>query len=177
MATQAVTADKAPTAGAGKAPVDNRYKLLEATMKRYLYQADALIEVLHSAQQIFSFLDDELLVYIAHKLKVPPSRVYGVATFYHFFNLKPQGKHVCVVCMGTACYVKGGDKIVKAISEVSGIKPGETTADGSLSFMTARCIGACGIAPAVVYDGGVQGLVSTESVVDKVKGWLADGSE
>jgi bidirectional [NiFe] hydrogenase diaphorase subunit len=177
MATQAATVDKSPTAPAAKAPVDNRYKLLEATMKRYSYQADSLIEVLHSAQQLFSFLDDELLTYIAHKLKVPPSRVYGVATFYHFFNLKPQGKHTCVVCMGTACYVKGADKIVDAIGKISKIKPGETTADGELSFMVARCIGACGIAPAVVYDGAVAGLVSTEMVVDKVKGWLADGSE
>jgi bidirectional [NiFe] hydrogenase diaphorase subunit len=151
--------------------------MLEATMKRYQYKSDSLIEVLHSAQQLFSFLDDDLLIYISHKLKVPPSRVYGVATFYHFFNLKPQGKHTCVVCMGTACYVKGGGAIVKALTEEANVKPGETTSDGLLSFMTARCIGACGIAPAVVFDGSVSGLASTEAVIDKVRGWLADGSE
>ena len=86
---------------------DKRFKILEAHMKKHQFKHDALIEVLHKAQELFGFLDDDLLLFVAYKLKLPASRVYGVATFYHFFTLKPQGKHTCVVCLGTACYVKG----------------------------------------------------------------------
>jgi bidirectional [NiFe] hydrogenase diaphorase subunit len=155
---------------------DNRYKLLEATMKKYQYQPDALIEVLHSAQQLFGFLEEDLLLLIAHKLQVPPSRVYGVATFYHFFSLKPQGKHTCVICLGTACYVKGGAQITKRLEDFVNVKAGETTKDGAVSVLTARCLGACGIAPAVVYDGAVAGAQTAESVIAHVKGWLDNGS-
>ena len=86
---------------------DKRFKILEAHMKKHQFKQDALIEVLHKAQELFGYLEDDLLLFVAYKLKLPASRVYGVATFYHFFTLKPQGRHTCVVCMGTACYVKG----------------------------------------------------------------------
>ena len=134
---------------------DKRFKILEVHMKRLQNKGDALIEVLHKAQELFGFLDDDLLLFVAYRLKLPPSRVYGVATFYHFFTLKPQGEHTCVVCMGTACYVKGADKVLAAVEAHTRIKNGETTPDNQLSLLTARCIGACGIAPAVVYDGTV----------------------
>src|SRR5208283_400188 len=130
---------------------DKRFKILEAHMKKFQYRQDALIEILHKAQELFGFLEDDLLLFVSYKLKLPPSRVYGVATFYHFFSLKPQGQHTCVVCLGTACYVKGADKILAAIEGHSKIKPGETTPDNRVSLLTARCISACGIAPAVVY--------------------------
>ncbi len=159
---------KPRTGGGG----DNRMKLLEATMKRHQYQADALIEVLHTAQELFGYLDNDLLLYVAHSLKVPPSRVFGVATFYHFFSLKPQGEHTCVVCMGTACYVKGAANLVSAIENMCSIKAGETTADGKLTLLTARCLGACGIAPAVVLDGEVVGHETPEALQERVKGWL-----
>ena len=116
-----------------------------------------------------------MLLFIAHKLKLPASRVYGVATFYHFFTLKPKGQHTCVVCMGTACYVKGADKLLAAIEEKARVKAGETTADNQLSLLTARCIGACGIAPAVVYDGIVTPRQTPEMVAEKVKGWIGHG--
>ncbi len=145
-------------------------------MKRHQYQADSLIEVLHSAQQLFGYLEDGLLLYIAHSLHVPPSRVYGVATFYHFFSLKPQGKHSCVICLGTACYVKGATQLVDAISQTYGIKAGQTSEDGQVSLLTARCVGACGIAPAVVYDGTVSGHGTSENVIEKLKGWREDGA-
>ena len=86
---------------------DKRFKMLDVAMKRHQFQPDALIEVLHTAQELFGYLDDDVLVYVGRSLRVPLSRVYGVATFYNFFSLKPQGEHTCVVCMGTACYVKG----------------------------------------------------------------------
>ena len=106
---------------------DKRFKILEAHIKKYQGRQDALIEVLHKAQELFGFLEDDLLLFVAYRLKLPPSRVYGVATFYHFFTLKPQGAHTCVVCLGTACYVRGSDRVLAAIEEQAGIKAGETT--------------------------------------------------
>jgi bidirectional [NiFe] hydrogenase diaphorase subunit len=154
---------------------DKRFKILEAHMKKHQFKHDALIEVLHKAQELFGFLEDDLLVFISYKLKLPASRVYGVATFYHFFTLKPKGRHTCVVCMGTACYVKGADKILAAVEQKSRIKAGETTRDGQLSLLTARCIGACGIAPAVVYDGTVTPRQGPNSALEHLQPWLDGG--
>src|SRR5690349_11867742 len=148
---------------------DNRFKILEATMKRLQYQPDALIEVLHKAQELFGYLSTDLLIYIAHSLKLPPSRVYGVATFYHFFSLAPQGEHNCVICLGTACYVKGAAALLAAVEREAGVKAGATTPDNRLSLLTARCLGACGIAPAVVFDGNVAGHQTSEILVEQVR--------
>lgn len=158
-----------PTVAAG----DKRLVILDTFMKRQQFRGDALIEVLHKAQELYGFLDDSLLVYIARALKLPPSRVYGVATFYHFFTLRPKGEHTCVVCLGTACYVKGADKIMAAIEQHAGIKNGETSPDNKLSLLSARCIGACGIAPAVVFDGTVAAKQTPENAVAKVQPWIA----
>lgn len=147
---------------------DKRFKILEVHMKKHQFRHDALIEILHKAQELFGFLEDDLLLFISHKLKLPPSRVYGVATFYHFFTLKPQGKHTCVVCLGTACYVKGADKILNNLQDKYKIAAGETTPDNNLSLLTARCIGACGIAPAVIYDGQVAAKQTPESALEKL---------
>jgi len=155
---------------------DKRFKILEAHMKKHQFNQDALIEVLHKAQELFGYLEDDLLLFIAYRLKLPASRVYGVATFYHFFTLKPKGQHTCVVCMGTACYVKCADKVLAAVEAKAKIKAGETTADNQLSLLTARCIGACGIAPAVVYDGTVTPRQTPEIALEKVKGMLAHGN-
>jgi bidirectional [NiFe] hydrogenase diaphorase subunit len=158
------------------ANLDPRMKTLQATMKRHQYQPDALIEVLHTAQELFGHLDLDLLLQIANGLRLPPSRVYGVATFYHFFSLAPKGKHTCTVCMGTACYVKGAAELVSAAERSAAVKCGETRADGAVSLHQARCIGACGIAPAVILDGKVVGGQTPETVVARLKGWIEDGS-
>lgn len=150
---------------------DKRFKLLEATMKRHQYRADALIEVLHTAQELFGHLDNDLLKLVARSLALPPSWVYGVATFYHFFSLAPKGEHSCVVCMGTACYVKGAAGLLAALEHDLGVKAGETTADGKASLLTARCLGACGLAPALVFDGAVAGKLDREAALERVKGW------
>ncbi len=152
---------------------DNRWKLVNATMRRNGYRADALIETLHTIQESFGFLDDVSLRFVADALRVAPSQVYGVATFYHFFNLKPQGKHVCSVCTGTACYIKGAGKILDAIKEQHGIEPGQTTPDGELSLLTVRCVGACGLAPAVVFDGQVIGNQDVEQTQARIEGWIS----
>jgi bidirectional [NiFe] hydrogenase diaphorase subunit len=154
---------------------DKRFKLLEVTIKRHQFQAQALIEILHAAQELFGFLELDLLYFIARQLKLPPSKVYGVATFYNFFSLRPKGEHTCLLCTGTACYVKGANALLAAVERIAGIKAGETTADGKLSLVTARCLGACGNAPAVVLDGTVKGKETPESLVFDVKGWLPRG--
>ncbi|WP_227873568.1 bidirectional hydrogenase complex protein HoxE [Aphanothece sacrum] len=156
---------------------DKRFKVLDVTMKRDQYRQDSLIEILHKAQELFGYLEDDVLVYVARALKLPLSRVYGVATFYHLFSLKPAGNHTCVVCLGTACYVKGGETILKALEAKLSIHPGETSEDGEISLMSARCIGACGIAPAVVFDGTVAGKQGTDTVLEKVNTWQKEGKQ
>ncbi len=111
--------------------------------------------------------------WIGQSLRVPPSRVYGVATFYNFFTLHPQGKHKCVVCTGTTCHVKGIVGILRAIEEYAKIRQGQTSPDGQLSLLTARCIGACTMAPAVVYDEDIVGYLDPEQAVDRLKGTLS----
>ncbi|HEY7314690.1 MAG TPA: bidirectional hydrogenase complex protein HoxE [Gemmataceae bacterium] len=155
---------------------DPRFEQLEATMKRHQYRQDALIEVLHAAQKLFGFLEPPLLHFVAQQLKLPPSRVYGVATFYHLFTLKPRGRHTCIVCTGTACYVKGANNLLSAIREAAGIEPGQTTPDGELTLRTVRCLEPCGIAPVAVLDGTVHGHETPATLLAQVKGWLSRGT-
>lgn len=174
---QSPTPTKKPNATQGKSEHpsgDRRFKTLDMTMKRHQYKPDALIEVLHKAQESFGFLEEDVLTYIARGLKLPLSKVYGTATFYHLFSLKPSGAHTCVVCLGTACYVKGSSKVAEQLEQELGIKIGETTPDGQISLMAARCIGACGIAPAVVFDGTVAGKQEPEMALARVKEWEAE---
>jgi len=144
---------------------DKRWKIVEATARRNGREPHTLIETLHTVQECFGYLDETALRFVASLLSVPLGRVYGVATFYHFFTLKPQGKHTCVVCTGTACYIKGAPALLSAIEKTYGIKPGETTADGELSVLTARCLGSCGLAPAAVVDGAVVGRVGAPALL------------
>ena len=165
----------ASAAGRQKAPPapadDPRWKKVIRTMRLYGFGPGALIETLHTVQESFGYLDPEALRYVARSLQVPLSRVYAVATFYHFFTLKPPGRHTCVVCLGTACYIGGAGAILDGIQRALAITPGETTPDGNVSLLTARCLGACGLAPAAVFDGEVQGNLTLPSVLEKVKGW------
>jgi bidirectional [NiFe] hydrogenase diaphorase subunit len=155
---------------------DKRWRIVNATMRRHGYSPDALIETLHSVQEAFGFLDDEMLNYVSASLRVPPSKTYGVATFYHFFKLKPGGRHSCVVCMGTACYIKGGQQVLQAVSEAYGIEEDETTEDDELSLLTARCIGACGLAPAAVIDGVVVPGLTPEKALEQIEEVIEHGS-
>ena len=143
---------------------DKRWKIIAATMRKLGSERSALIETLHSLQQAFGYLDRPGLEYVAASLKIPLSQVFGVATFYNHFTMKPPGKHACVVCTGTACYIKGSPDLLKCIENQHGLQPGETTADGSLSLLTARCFGTCGSAPVVVMDGEVVGRVTADAL-------------
>jgi bidirectional [NiFe] hydrogenase diaphorase subunit len=152
---------------------DKRWKIVEATARRHGHAPQALIETLHTVQECFGYLDETALRFVAGTLRVPLSRVYGAATFYHFFTLKPKGKHTCVVCTGTACYIKGAGALLGEVEQRYGIKPGETTPDGELSVLTARCVGSCGLAPAVVLDNAVLGKVSPGDLVKRIEKGIA----
>ncbi|MDD2789489.1 MAG: NAD(P)H-dependent oxidoreductase subunit E [Sulfurimonas sp.] len=153
---------------------DDRYKLLEKSMKKLGYDKNALIEILHSAQETFGYLDKETLKFIAKRTKSPYSKVYGVATFYHYFRLKPKGLHNAVVCLGTACYIKGADKILTSFEEKFEIKVGATTRDELLSLLSARCVGSCSLAPVVLFDNKPKGNLTTEEAMQKMQEMLND---
>ncbi len=132
-----------------------------------------LINVLHRAQEIFGFLPLEVQRFVAQELGVPYSQVYGVVTFYNFFSMTPKGKYEINVCLGTACYVKGADKVVDYFAEELGVKLGETTDDKMFTLSSARCFGACGLAPAVMINEDVYGNVDrkkTKEIIAKYKG-------
>jgi bidirectional [NiFe] hydrogenase diaphorase subunit len=148
---------------------DKRWKMIGATMRRNGYAGHALIETLHSVQDAFGYLDEPAMEWVADSLNLPLSKVYGVATFYHLFTLKPQGKHTCVICTGTACYIKGADKLVEELTARFNVKPGGTTKDNKLSVLSARCVGACGLAPAAVLNGQMLANQSPDDLVSKIE--------
>jgi bidirectional [NiFe] hydrogenase diaphorase subunit len=150
---------------------DKRWRIVEATMRRNGFKRDALIETLHTVQESFGFLDEDSLRYVSASLRAPLSHVYGVSTFYHFFRLKPAGEHTCVLCTGTACYIKGAPNLLATIEEKFGIRSDETTADGKISVLTARCLGSCGLAPAAVFDGEVEGRLTGARIVERLQHW------
>ena len=148
---------------------DKRWKQVDARMRRLGYSPDSLIETLHAVQEAFGYLEDEALEYVAASLGLSPSKVFGVATFYSYFVRKPQGEHTCVVCTGTACYINGAGGILKKVEAALGISPTETTEDNKVSLLTARCIGTCSLAPAVVFDGEVKGKQSPDDVLETLQ--------
>ncbi|MGA1237341.1 MAG: bidirectional hydrogenase complex protein HoxE [Limisphaerales bacterium] len=154
-----------PLSAADLKKSDARYKRIAAAISKHQRRPDALIEILHKVQDAFGYLPMEAMRYVAQEMNVPPSRVYGVATFYHFFSLKPKGRHNCVICTGTACHVRGAQNLVNAIQSELQLKPGQTTADGELGLQTARCIGCCGLAPAVVLDDHVLANADPKKLV------------
>lgn len=153
---------------------DKRWKIVGATMRRHGNQPHALIETLHTVQNAFGYLDKEALRFVAQGLRLPLSRVYGVSTFYHHFKMKPQGEHTCVVCTGTACFIKGVPNLLSAVEKKYGLKLGETTPDGKVSLVSARCLGACGLAPLVVFDGEFVPKVTTEMIVERIGKWMEE---
>ena len=143
-------------------------------MRKNGFARHALIETLHTVQSSFGYLDDDSIRFVAMSLRVPLSQAYGVATFYHYFTLKPPGKHTVTVCAGTACYIKGADKLIAAAEKQLGVKQGHTTPGGQISLMTARCVGACSRAPVVLLDGEVAGEVATEQMIEQLERWAVE---
>lgn len=137
-------------------------------------EAGALMPVLHEAQNIYGYLPAEVQTVIAEELNVPLAEVYGVATFYSQFSLAPKGKHRISVCLGTACYVKGSDKVLEAIEKELRISCGECTPDKKFSIDSCRCVGACGLAPVMIVDGEVYGKLSPKDVAGILDGYIKD---
>lgn len=149
----------------------------EAELRQFIAEhknvPGALMPVLQKAQGIYGYLPEEVQQIIADGLEISTSEVYGVATFYSQFSLTPKGEHKISVCLGTACYVKGSDKVLEKIEEILGIKSGECTPDGLFSIDSCRCVGACGLAPVVMIDDDVYGKL----VPEDVEGMLAKYSK
>ncbi len=153
---------------------DKRWKIVNGTMRKNGFARHALIETLHTVQSSFGYLDDEAIKFVAQSLRVPLSQAYGVVTFYHYFSLKPPGKHTVTVCAGTACYIKGADKLIAAAEQKLGIAQGQTTKDGNVSLMVARCVGACSRAPVILCDGDVKGEMSGEQMLEQLERWTVE---
>jgi bidirectional [NiFe] hydrogenase diaphorase subunit len=148
---------------------DPRFASLDKTIETYHREPTALIQILHTAQQMFGFLSADVLQYVAEALKLPASHVYGVVTFYNFFTMVPRGKHQILVCRGTGCHVRGADAIMQALEKGLGVKEGETTKDNLFSLNTARCIGACALAPALAIDDDVYGKLTADKIGQLIK--------
>ncbi len=142
----------------------SKYDELNAFIESLDTTKGELIEILHKAQHIFGYLPRDVQLYIARKLGIPGAEVYGVVSFYSYFSTKPSGKHTISICMGTACFVRGSDKILEKFKEKLGIETNETTEDGLFTIKDVRCIGACGLAPVVMVDGKVFGRVKAEEI-------------
>lgn len=147
---------------------------LKSCIEEHCGEAGALMPVLHEAQNIYGYLPAEVQTVIAEGLGVPLAEVYGVATFYSQFSLTPKGKHRISVCLGTACYVKGSDKILEAIEKELRITCGECTPDKKFSIESCRCVGACGLAPVMIVDGEVYGKLTADDVAGILDKYIKD---
>ena len=143
---------------------EQKYSQITDIINLYKDKKGSLIQILHLAQEVYGYLPLDLQKYIADAMGKPLSEVSGVVTFYSFFSTKPRGEHTIRVCLGTACYVRGGKKIVDHLERTLGIDIGETTEDGKFTFEVARCIGACGLAPAIMIDDVVYKQVSVNKI-------------
>ncbi len=128
-----------------------------------------LINVLHKTQETFGYLPAEVQEVVAAELNISVAKVYGVVTFYSFFTMIPKGKHPISICTGTACYVRGAEKVLDEFKRILDVKVGETTPDGKFSLNCLRCVGACGLAPVVLIGEKVYGRVSPDGVKDILK--------
>lgn len=129
-----------------------KYEEILNVIDLYRNKEGALIQILHNAQKIYGYLPLEVQQLVADELGLPLSEVSGVVSFYSFFSVKPRGEHTIRVCLGTACYVRGGKKLVEHLMKTLNVELGGTTSDGKFTFEVARCIGACGLAPAIMID-------------------------
>ena len=143
---------------------EKKFAELNSFIEELDCRPEELIAILHRAQHIFGYLPREVQEFIASKLNIPVSKVFGVVTFYSFFTMEKKGKYVINVCLGTACFVRGADKILKEFESRLGIKNGETTEDGRFTLTTLRCVGACGLAPVVQVNGKTYGNATVETV-------------
>jgi len=139
-------------------------KSLDEILVKHTCSGNELIPVLQEVQERFGYLPEEIMSRVADYLRVPASTVYGVATFYALFKLKPSGKNTVRVCRGTACHVRGGSRILREVEHKLGIKSGETTPDMEYTLETVACIGACAVAPNITINNEVHGQLTTKKI-------------
>lgn len=144
----------------GTASEQDSYALLRQVILDYQRQPSNLIQILHMAQAIFGYLPDDVQRFIGEEMDLPLAKISGVVSFYSYFNTQPKGRHTVQVCLGTACYVRGGKKVLDGLKDALKIDVGETTADRRFSLEVKRCIGSCGLAPAVAIDNFVHKRVN-----------------
>jgi bidirectional [NiFe] hydrogenase diaphorase subunit len=150
-------------------PEDLRLKRVQQALTRHGRRSDALIEVLHVVQECYGYVPMAMMKMLSKELRVPPSRIYGVVSFYHFFSIRPKGEHTAVVCTGTACHVRGAKQILDRLEEEFGLKSGETTPDGKLGLQTARCIGCCSLGPVCVLDDDIHSKTTPDKMAEAVR--------
>ena len=139
-------------------------KKVENILHKYGHQTSHIIQILQDIQVEFNYLPKEALEYVSQRLKMPLSKIYSIATFYAGFSLNPRGKHLCTVCMGTACHVRGAANVLDRIEERLGITSGATTSDQLFTLETVNCLGACALAPIVVINGVYYGQTTVNKV-------------
>ena len=148
---------------------ESAVKKINEICDRYIAEPTPLMMILSDIQKEYGYIPLEVQEIVSERTGLPVAEIYGVVTFYSFFSLTPKGKYVIGCCLGTACYVKGAQMVIDKFSDILGIKPGETTADGLFTLDALRCIGACGIAPAVSINGKVYPKVSVDAVAKIVE--------
>ena len=152
-------------------PNEEKYALLEDFINQQENKSTALIAILHYAQELFDYLPNDVQTFVAQKIGIPTARVYGVVSFYSFFTTKPRGKYKVSVCLGTACFVNGVDKIYNEFKKQLNVEAGDVTQDGLFSIHPVRCIGACGLAPVVMINEDVHGMVTAKDVAPIIKSY------
>lgn len=140
------------------------FEQLDEVIDRCKQEKGPLMPVMQAAQRIFGYLPLEVQNFIARKLDIPVTEVYGVATFYSQFNLEPKGKHTISICLGTACYVKGAQAVMDRVVQELGVEPGKVTKDGKFTLLGTRCLGCCGLAPVMMIDDDVYGSLTADQV-------------
>ncbi|HOW43821.1 MAG TPA: NAD(P)H-dependent oxidoreductase subunit E [Candidatus Aminicenantes bacterium] len=158
-------------------PDNEQYRELKRFIDASRGVPGPLIQVLHRAQKIFGYLPLEVQHFVARELDVPLAKVFGVVTFYNFFRLDPIGDHIVNMCLGTACHVKGASEIIKALEKELGVKVGGTTADRFYTLSTARCFGACGLAPVLMLDEEVHGRLNPQKAIQILREMKARAAE
>ena len=148
---------------------ESAVKRIDEICEKYISEPTPLMMILSDIQKEYGYIPLEVQELVSEKTGISVAEIYGVVTFYSFFSLKPKGKYVIGCCLGTACYVKGAQQVIDKVSDILGIKPGETTEDGLFTLDALRCIGACAIAPAMKINGKVYPKVSVSAVADIIE--------
>jgi NADH-quinone oxidoreductase subunit E len=177
MAHRAMVDPTVSTSSQHDEQLDQLFPIIDDIITQYRGTKGALIPVLQSVQNLVGYLPKEVLVHVSEALSIPYSEVAGVVTFYSFFTTTPRGKHTVRVCLGTACYVRGGKEVLEAISKELGIQVGQTTEDRQFSLEIGRCFGACGLAPVVMIDDNVHQQVKVTRIKQLLEAYRSVGDE